>query len=141
MSDLRLALIGAIQLQGLSYDGNPLPVVSVDAFFTGNDDFGSIGCNLDEHPGPQGFYSVLRTIRQRPEVQDVLVEVSQADPEDSVWPFSERIYVLTTASTDSVADWVAALQPDDVSYGWAYGRPGTAPELAPDMHVVGVWWD
>jgi hypothetical protein len=36
---------------------DPLPVVSLEAFFEGNDDYGSIGCNLleSEHPGPPGF--------------------------------------------------------------------------------------
>ena len=67
----------------------PLPVVGLEDFFDGNDDDGSIGCNLleNEHPGPEGFYTVLKAIRSRPEVQDILVEVYEV--EDGQWPFSE----------------------------------------------------
>jgi hypothetical protein len=34
-------------------------IVPVDVFFDGNDDEGSIGCNLTDHPGMDVFRSVL----------------------------------------------------------------------------------
>ena len=33
----------------------PTQVVGIDRFFDGNDDLGSIGCNLDPHPGIARF--------------------------------------------------------------------------------------
>lgn len=141
MPDPRLALIAAVHEQGLSNDGAPYPVVSLEAFFTGNDDYGSLGCNLTEHPGPPAFFETLSAIRKRPEVQDVLVEINEADPEDTIWPFSDRVYVLTSASPSQVQAWLSRLQPSEVSLGWANGAPKAAPELRPGMSVVSAWWD
>lgn len=47
-------------------------VVSLEDFFTGNDDRGSIGCNLgEEQPPIETFFQVSRDIRSRPGVQDL----------------------------------------------------------------------
>ena len=102
--------------------GEPLPIVSLEEFFEGNNDYGSIGCNLDDpqakpplpvpywpHPSPQGFYEILRAVRERQEVQDVLVEVSDTDVGEEDWPFSELVYILTTESIGEVEVWAASL--------------------------------
>ena len=49
------------------------PVVTLEDFFEGNQDEASIGCNLVDHPGVDRFYETLRGIRDRADVQDVLV--------------------------------------------------------------------
>jgi hypothetical protein len=41
------------------------PMISIAAFFDGNDDPGSIGCNLSDHPGIQTFRYVLETVGSR----------------------------------------------------------------------------
>ena len=33
-----------------------MPVVPLEAFFDGNDELGSIGCNLGDHPGVHAFF-------------------------------------------------------------------------------------
>ena len=136
-------LIHNLRSQELSGRKRALPVVSLENFFEGNDDYGSIGCNLsaDEHPGPQGFYEILRAIRQREDVQDVLVEIHEWEEDEEAWPFSERIYILTTATPNDVAQWVACLHPDDVSEGYAFGKPPFAPISEPGQRVFSVWWD
>ena len=108
-------LIKKILSQGMPGYNKPFPVVSLEDFFTGNDDLGSIGCNLSDHPGLKRFYSVLRSIRKRPEVQDILVTIYEFEEDDeSMWPFSERVYVLTSASVDDLAEWAKDLQPSEV---------------------------
>ena len=120
----------------------PLPVVSLEAFFTGNDDPGSIGCNLTEHPGPQRFFEVLVGVRARADVQHVLVEVYEVEESDTtMWPFSERVYIMTAANADTVADWLTELNPDAVEEGYAAGQPAAAPELTPPCRVLAAWWD
>jgi hypothetical protein len=47
----RRALVDRIKRQGLLSSDQSLPIVSLEDFFVGNDDPGSIGCNLLEHPG------------------------------------------------------------------------------------------
>jgi hypothetical protein len=59
----RLELIETIRRQDLPSADAPLPVVSLEQFFEGNDDLGSIGCNLTKHPGVEFFFNTLRTIR------------------------------------------------------------------------------
>ena len=47
----RAALINKIKSIALPETTDKTPVVSIEEFFEGNDDLGSIGCNLYEHPG------------------------------------------------------------------------------------------
>ncbi len=46
-------------------------VVPIARFFDGNDDLGSIGCNLDPHPGIDKFREVLTGLLGRADVQAV----------------------------------------------------------------------
>ena len=118
----------------------PDPIISLEEFFVGNEDLGSIGCNLTEHPGMRAFYEELRSIRQRPDVQGVLVAIHEVD-EDTVWPFSECVYILTSASTNEVSKWMQKLQPSEISDGWLYNQPPDAPSLKNGMRPVSCWWD
>lgn len=142
----RHALVRKVQTLMLSEDpgrDSPLPVVSLEDFFEGNDDFGSIGCNLleREHPGPAGFFSVLEEIRNRPEVQDVLIEILEAD-EDDQWPFSERVYILARASLSDVSQWLEPLFASEVDEGIPWKCPSAAfPALMPGFVVYAAWWD
>jgi len=134
------SLLSRIREQGFPEDG-ARPVVTLEEFFEGNDDLGSIGCNLTEHPGPQRFYAVLRDVRGRGDVQDVLVAITE-DMGDDEWPFSDSIYVVTSASREQVAQWVAELQPDPLGgEGYFPTAPGAAPALKPGFRVYTLWWD
>lgn len=165
-------LIASIKSQNEATDGPTKPVVSLEEFFEGNDDYGSIGCNLDgpydplpapdtrgwlkrmlhprpafpaptaPHPGPQGFYKVLRAVRERADVQDVLVEIDDLDESPGgAWPFSEVVYVLTNAAVQEVEAWVAPLFPDETREGYFGNKPSAAPELLPGYRVYAAWWD
>lgn len=136
-------LLAEIERQGgyESADG-PEPVVSLEAFFDGNDDVGSIGCNLTDHPGVDRFFTVLRDVRERPEVQDVWVGISEVMT-DGEWPFSDHVYVVTSASADDVLRWTGALHPEpDVASDWWNDVPPARPfRVPPGMRVLTLWWD
>jgi hypothetical protein len=137
--DDRQQLIELIRQQGLPQpDGvRALPVVSLEAFFTGNEDLGSIGCNLAEHPGLPRFLEIMVGIRARPDVQDVLVEIHEVEESDpTMWPFSDRVYILTSADRDTVAAWVAELEPDEIEEGYAASRPAAAPDVTLPNRVL-----
>jgi len=94
------------------------------------------------HPGPQGFYQVLKAVRERADVQDVLVEIDDLDEvNNTIWPFSECVYILTKASLEDIEAWVATLFPDPVETGYLGGKPSQAPELLPGYQVYAVRWD
>ena len=139
----RLKLVELLESQDCTGDyAGSLPVASVDEFFTGNADVGSIGCNLIDHPGLEVFHSTLKKLEGRSDVQSVLVEVLEIEPDDSGgWPFSERVYILTSVEQDSVQSWFSDLQPTEVDRGWFETRPERVPELEPGMAVYSIWWD
>src|SRR5262249_15131875 len=136
-------LIAKINQRGNLNDYNaPSPVVTVEEFFDGNTDLGSIGCNLPQHPGLEHFHRVLNEIRFRPDVQDVLVRIY--DIEDDDWPFTDTVYILTSAPKSEVERWVESLQPsevhedgdDDSGQDWQSHKSPSAPDLKPGMRAV-----
>lgn len=121
-------------------DAEVAPIVSVEDFFTGNTYESLIGCNLMKHPGLQHFYDVLTMVRNKEEVQDVFVEIIELE-EGSDLAFSERIYILTSASQGEVEEWVGSLSPSDFDTGYQYGEPTIAPSLLLGYQVYSIWWD
>jgi hypothetical protein len=88
------------------------PAVSLELFFNGNNDPGCIGANLpdDERPGLYGFYSVLKSIRERPDVIDVLILIHDTEGVgDGSWPFSEDVVILTSANKDELQEPLSKL--------------------------------
>jgi hypothetical protein len=76
-------------------------------------------------------------------VQDVLVTIYEYDGENEpIWPFSERVYVLTSAPPKDLADWGKEIMPTEVlDDGYVGGVPPAAPALEPGMKVLSLWWD
>jgi hypothetical protein len=134
-------VLAEIERQGGYGQGvGPEPLVSLELFFDGNDDPASMGCNLVDHPGIGVFYSTLAAIRARPDVSDVRVGISEVT--DGEWPFSDHVYVVTSAPPDEVVGWASSLRPDpaspepwddDLQHGWF--------DVPAPMHVVRLWWD
>src|SRR5437762_12173923 len=89
-------------------------IVPIAEFFDGNDDLGSIGCNLDQHPGVGTFRDVLTGLLRRSDVQAVYAQISELDPGEDSWPFSDTVLVVGSISTDDLQKAVSSLQPDEV---------------------------
>ena len=135
----RLALIERIKKVGLP-DQSGFPLVTLEDFFEGNDDLGSIGCNLMEHPGIAFFYDQLKAIREREDVSHVLVGIYEVEESDeTMWPFSETVYVTTSEDPENVFEWFSPLQPDSVGRDMTGAK--NLPKI-PDGHEICVaWWD
>lgn len=135
-------LLAEINRQGGYQTGEgPAPVVGLELFFEGNDDLASIGCNLIDHPGVPHFFAVLRALRDRAEVHDVWVGISEVLP-DPEWPFSDYVYVITSASAPQVQKWVASLQPDEpLSDWWNEQPPAREIPIPAGTRLVTLWWD
>jgi hypothetical protein len=117
----------------------PRPLLTIDEFFVGNSEVGSIGCNLSPTPTPAQFYEFLRAIAQRPEVKDIRVQITAFDAPE--WPFSDTVYIMTSAAPDEVASWFPdELKPDETWAGFMdqsyepYSVPAGAEPIA-------CWWD
>ena len=119
----------------------PVPqIVAAEQFFDGNDDPGSIGCNLLEHPGVDVFQEILTGLLRRPDVQGVYAQISELDPGDGCWPFTDTILVVGTISADRLREAVSVLEPDEVGDA---AQLGVSPAIATKLgsSVLAIWWD
>ena len=115
-------------------------LVSVERFFDGNDDRGSIGCNLMEHPGVDMFRDVLVGLLRRPDVEAVYVQIAELDPGDHGWPFTDTIFVVGSIKADQLLAAVSALEPDEVAPAEEFGVSPAVLERR-GAAVFCVWWD
>jgi hypothetical protein len=115
-------------------------VVPIARFFDGNNDLGSIGCNLDPHPGIDRFRTVLTGLLSRPDVQAVYAQISELDPGEGCWPFADTVLVAGAIPDEILRKAVEVLQPDDVGMADQFG---VSPSIG-ERHgspVMAVWWD
>ena len=126
-------------------------LVSLDEFFTGNDDVGSVAPNLvpDDpnpvmrHPGVDVIARRLDEIAARPDVIDVLVDVMVEWEEypDGEWPYAQGIQVVTTASPADVDSWIEGLNADPCALAPDLDEWMNPPSVPPGGQVVTIWWD
>lgn len=129
-------------------EGVSPPVIEIDDFFDGNWDDSSIAPNRVGygHPGLKRFWDILRSVRDRENVDHVLVGIHECPEADEpldadIWPSVENVYIYTTASPAEVSEWVAELHCDGVGEGWPYGVSAAAPKPRPGYKVRTLFWD
>jgi hypothetical protein len=115
-------------------------LVSIEQFFDGNDDQGSIGCNLMDHPGVEAFRVALESLKARADVEAVYAQITELDPGADSWPFTDTVLVVGSISREELQETLAALEPDEVG-------PGTPDLLSPALSsadkskALVAWWD
>src|SRR3954470_9972763 len=94
----------------------PRPLLTIEEFFHGNNVLGSIGCNIVPTPPPAAFREVLMRIAARPDVADVRVQITMFDAPE--WPFSDTVWIITSAEPQEVMKWFDdAIRPDKCNKG------------------------
>ena len=118
------------------------PLVSLEEFFEGNDDYGSIGYNFyPDQPAPSEFFAVFKQIRSRSGVADVRVEVCQHENPDD-WPSTDTVWIITSAPAAEVATWLGKrFLADEIFDGWTDHVRREAYPVPPGMKPIGIWWD
>lgn len=117
-----------------------LALVTLEQFFEGNDDSGSIWCNLPSAPDPRQVYQKLKSIREREDVADVRVLVTQYDGGDEEWPFSDTVFFITSATPDDVQSWLGNDYAPDAIWIDDFSRTQTIP-IPNGMVALAAWWD
>jgi hypothetical protein len=138
MSDL--AKCNALKADLLAQGSAEPPFVAIERFFDGNDDEGSIGCNLLPHPGIAAFRNALVGLTRRPNVEAVYALVAETDPGEGLWPFSDTIFVAGTIGHRELMQAITALQPDEI----AVAEEPMIPRRLRSAHrgqVLYAWWD
>lgn len=125
-----------------------LPIVPMEDFFDGNTDDRSMGRGMQTSRDIpiREYHEVFRSIRDRPDVQEVLVVINDL-PDDrfaedrETWPQTHVVNILTSAPVAEVEKWIEQLEPRWVGEGWCYPdskRPLSESDLLPGMRPVCV---
>src|SRR3989442_1268459 len=118
----------------------PRPLLTLEEFFEGNYVVGSICVNCTPTPTPREMHELLKRIRSRPDVANVRVEVSMFDMPE--WPFSETVWVITSAEAQEVKAWFdESIAPDECWAGWTDGVVFEPLAVPAGMQAVACWWD
>lgn len=123
----------------LSAETSP-QVVPIEVFFDGNDDLGSIGCNLMEHPGIEAFREVFHRIARRADVEAIYAQISEVDPGDGCWPFSDTVFFVGSITQEDLAAELSSLEPDEVASGAEFGVPAAIAKRH-SASILAAWWD
>lgn len=136
--DKRNALLAKVG--DLSDDNNLNTYVSLEDFFVGNDDPGSLWPNLEQPAETTAeAFAFLQAIRSRPDVRDVLICIYDFDDEEGVWFFAERIVVITDATAATVTAWFDQFPPDDC---FGADEDAMVASLASQgIASMALWWD
>jgi hypothetical protein len=113
-------------------------LVKVSEFFDGNDDLGSIGCNLPEHPGLDTFRRVIEEMLALPSVDQVWLQIYDIDEGD--WPFSENALIFGAVATADIEKLASAIEPSEVQEMHMDWAPSRDPSLE-GRRYVNLWWD
>ena len=115
-------------------------IVSIERFFDGNEDPGSIGCNLIKHPGVETFRDVLSGLLLRPDVDGVYAQISELDPGEENWPFTDTVLVVGAIPSEELREAVSVLQPDEVGPAMGLGVGRSVAEKHGSAVSI-LWWD
>ena len=126
-------------VENLSSEHEP-QLVPIDVFFDGNDDLGSIGCNLLDHPGIEAFRATFARLSEREDVDAVFAQIAEVDPGDDCWPFSDTVFVVGTIAAEDLASDLSALEPDEIGEAEDFDAP-EALLTKSGKPVLAVWWD
>ena len=130
----------AIKAHLTAQGGNSPPFVSIERFFDGNQDQGSIGCNLLPHPGLSAFREVLVGLTRRRDVEAVYAQVAEIDPGAGLWPFADTVFVVGTITVSELARLLEPLHPDEVASSDDVRIPPRMRE-GHGGRVLYAWWD
>ncbi len=129
-------LVNEIYELGFSNSGGKTVAVTLGDFFDGNEDEGSLACNLDPHPSPEALYYHLQRFANENGV-DIYVEIQEVDEDDDeIWPYSERVYLIGAVDMALIAelqDCVLATGIEEI------GDIEINGEMFED--VTALWWD
>ncbi len=114
--------------------------ISVEDFFDGNEDTGSIGANIYPNPPSlQEFNNTLTAIKNNSKTYAILIRI--ADIEDTDWLYSDMILLAGNYSLSEVKKLFKQLKPDEIYEGNMYNGPSNLPIIDPSVKQYSIWWD
>lgn len=111
--------------------------VTLELFFNGNNELGSIGPNLDHELAPDKFYALFKKIESDNRTNSIFVRI--ADMEDGLWPYSDAIYLIGIWTKEDLYNAIKISAPTEIMEGWLYGKPMNIKQI--EGNVFTIWWD
>ena len=140
MTPLERVMARVKRVGDVNKPGTPCPLLTIAEFFDGNDDPGSIGCNLLASPPPSVMRAMFEKIAARSDVKDVRIAVTQIDEPD--WPFSDTVFVMTAVEPEEVYSWFPdELAPDEVLVQPFDNFAFEPYEVPAGAKPILCWWD
>lgn len=122
------------------------PLVTLEEFFTENDDQSSIGTMGTRDFTPHEFLGVLTQLRARDDVFDVRVELNSPKTPEG-WPSTDTIWIATSLTRSELPrhglsqEFRERFLPDDwLSCPRVDGRPSERLEIPDGMRAFGFWY-
>jgi hypothetical protein len=121
-------------------------LMSIDEFFSGNNDEASIAPNLEQKLEVSQYYKILSALRDNPKVIDAFVKINDVmiyedgKLNDSEWFYSDMIYIVGDITKEEVREATKALLPDEVEYDSESDIRNRDPKFK-HQNVIYLWWD
>ncbi|MFB9978087.1 hypothetical protein ACFSQQ_33340 [Mesorhizobium kowhaii] len=117
-----------------------MPLITLEQYFDGAEGEAGLLCNSHEAPDNDMVLVAFKSIRDKPEVHDVRIAITQCDTKE--WPFSDKVVVITRASEDDVIGWLpSGFEPDDTWEGDVDHLPAEKIEIPPGFRKLWLWYD
>jgi hypothetical protein len=116
------------------------PMIPIAEFFHGNDDLGSIGCNLLEHPGIEKFRDILLKLSDHSDVEAIFAQISELDPGADSWPFTDTLWIVGNISAEILEAELKPLEPDEIGQAKDFGAKAEFLQRY-NNRVLAAWWD
>ncbi len=114
--------------------------VTIEDYFDGNEDDGSIGVNIyPDPPTLQEFYETLTEIKKAPKTDNLLIRITDID--DTDWFYSDTVYISGKYTLTEIKEMFVSLKPDEIYEGTMYSKPSNIPQKNLDSKDYYVWWD
>ena len=121
-------------------------LLTIDEFFDGNNDEGSIAPNLETKRPMTEYYKILKELADNPKTIDAFAELKDVmiydngQLNDNEWFYSDVIYFVGDLTKEEIKEATKTLQPDVVEYDTENRIKGLSDKYK-DKKVVYVWWD
>lgn len=128
-------------------DPERYPVVTLDDYFSENDDEESIAPNNWGYgrPSIKEIYSNFKKVEERSDVQGVYVGMhndwTESLDKDDLWPAAENIHIISSATQEEANKWIEGMKADGIGLGWPYRKHKLSPEPPEGYVVYTVYWD
>jgi hypothetical protein len=132
-------------IKGLQSSGAGEILLTPEDYFDGYEAMHCTICaNNWNSVSTSAFRARLADIAARPDVKGVFIrfyEYEDALQDASCWIGSDSVYLVTSATLDSVKEWFADFEASDVWEERVLAGFANLPRIPNDNRLVAVWWD